>query len=92
MNKLTVADPKPMKTAEDLFQGLGKSYYFTKIDLSKGFWHIPVAENHVKKTAFVITDGNYEVIQMPFEMKNLGATLERELRSENANFRSWERG
>ena len=31
LNKLTVADPEPMITAEDLFQRLGKSKYYSKI-------------------------------------------------------------
>ena len=43
LNKLTVADPGPMTPAEDLFQRLGKSKYYSKIDLSKGYWQIPVA-------------------------------------------------
>ena len=75
MNKVTVADPEPMKTPEDLFQSVGKSNYFSKIDLNKGYWQIPVAEEDAKKTAFVTTDGNYEFIRMPFEMKNSSATL-----------------
>ena len=76
-NKVTVADLEPMKTPEDLFQHLGKSNYFFKIDLSKKYWQIPVAEEDVKKTAFVTPDENYEFIQMPFGMKNSGATLMR---------------
>ena len=44
LNKVTAADPEPMKTPEDLFQRLGKSNYFSKIDLSKGYWQVPVAE------------------------------------------------
>ena len=80
LNKVTVADPELMKTPEDLFQRLGKSNYFSKIDLSKGYWQIPVAEEDVKKTAFVTPDRNYEFIRMLFGMKNSGATLVRELR------------
>ena len=38
LNKLTVADPEPMTTAEDLFQRLGKSKNYSMIDLSKGYW------------------------------------------------------
>ena len=75
LNKVTVADPEPMKTLKDLFQRLGKSNYFSKIDLSEGYWQIPVAEEDLKKTAFVNRDGNYEFIRMPFGMKNSGATL-----------------
>ena len=32
---ISVANPEPMITAEDLFQRLGKSKYYSKIDLSK---------------------------------------------------------
>ena len=77
LNKLTVADPEPMTTAEDLFQRLGKSKYHSKIDLSKGYWQIPVAEKDIKKTAFVLPDGTYDFLAVPFGMKNSRATLVR---------------
>ena len=41
LNLIMVADPAPMITAEDL---LGKCHYYSTIDLSKGYWQIPVAE------------------------------------------------
>ena len=77
LNKLTVADPEPIATAEDLFQRLGRSRYFSKIDLSKGYWQIPMAEENVPKIAFVTPDGCYEFLRMPFGMTNSGATLVR---------------
>ena len=80
LNKLTVADPEPMSTAGDLFQRFGKSRYFSKIDLSKGYWQVPVAAEDVPKTAFVTPDGCYEFLRMPFGMKNSGATLVRGMR------------
>ena len=69
LSKLTVADPEPMIAAEDLFHRLGQSRYFSKIDLSKGYWQIPVAEENISKTAFVTQDGCYEFLRMPFGMK-----------------------
>ena len=77
LNKFTVADPEPMATAENLFQRLGKSKCYSKIDLSKGYWQIPVAEGDIEKTAFVTPDGKYDFLMMPFGMKNSGATLAR---------------
>ena len=64
-----------MTTAEDLLQHLGKSKYYSKIDFSKGYWQIPVAEEDIEKTAFVTPEGMYDFLRMPFGMKNLGATL-----------------
>ena len=35
LNKLTVFDPEPMVTSEDLFRRFSEDKYFSKIDLSK---------------------------------------------------------
>ena len=59
---------------------MDKSRYFSKIDLSKGYWQIPVAEEDVRKTAFVTPDGQYKFRRMPFGTKNFGATLVRGMR------------
>ena len=80
LNLVMVADPAPMTTAEDLFGKLGKCQYYSTIDLSKGYWQIPVAEEDIHKTAFVTPDGCYEFLRMPFGMKNSGATLVRGMR------------
>ena len=75
LNKITEVDPEPMTTAEDLFRRLSGKKYLSKIDLTKGYWKIPVAPEDVHKTAFVTPDGQYEFTRMPFGMVNSGATL-----------------
>ena len=80
LNKITEVDPEPMTTAEDLFRRLSGKRYLSKIDLTKGYWQIPVAPEDVHKTAFVTPDGQYEFTRMPFGMVNSGATLVRGLR------------
>ena len=80
LNKIIISDLKPIKTSEDLFQQLGKSKFFLKIDLSKGYWQISAAEEDVFKTTFVTPDGTYEFLRMSFGMKNSGATLVRGMR------------
>ncbi|ROT75663.1 hypothetical protein C7M84_005769 [Penaeus vannamei] len=80
LNKKVELDPMPMNTAEDLLHKLGGAKYFSKIDLSKGYWQIPVAEEDTHKTAFVTPDGQYEFLRMPFGMVNTGATLVRAIK------------
>ena len=75
LNRITVTDPEPMTTADDLFQKLGQCQFFTKIDLSKGYWQIPVSDEDIHKTGFVTGEGCYEFLRMPFGIKNSGATL-----------------
>ena len=62
---------------EDLFQKLGQCQFFSKIDLSKGYWQIPVADEDIDITPFVTGDGCYEFRRMPFGMKNSETTLVR---------------
>ncbi|KAK7091989.1 hypothetical protein V1264_009601 [Littorina saxatilis] len=80
VNKITVFDPEPMPTAADLFRRLTGSKIFSKIDLSKGYWQIPVRGEDIPKTAFATPDGTYECLRMPFGMVNSGATLKRGMR------------
>ena len=80
LNKLTVIDPEPMPTAEHLFQKLSGDKFFTKIDLSKGYWQITLPEEDIPKTAFVTPDGSYEFLKMPFGMINSAATLKRAMK------------
>ncbi|GFN80681.1 Zinc finger protein, partial [Plakobranchus ocellatus] len=77
LNKLTIFDPQPMTLPADIFQGMEKDQYFSKIDLSKGYWQIPVRKEDIPKTAFVTMDCHYEFLRMPFGMMNSGATLTR---------------
>ena len=80
LNWITVTDLEPMTTAENLFQKLGQCQFFSKIDLSRWYWQIPVADEDIHKTTFVTGDGCYEFLRMPFGMKNSGATLDRGMR------------
>ena len=68
LNKITEVDPEPMTTAEDFFRKLSGKKYLSKIDLTKGYWQIPVAPEDVHKTAFMTPDRQYEFTRMPFGM------------------------
>ena len=74
LNKLTILDPKPMKTSKNLFRVAGKVKIFFKIDLSKTYWQIP-GRKKMSNTAFVTLNGAYEFLRMPFYKKNYDATL-----------------
>ena len=80
LNKITDLDPEAITIAEDLFCRLSGMKYLSKIDLTNGYWQIPVAPEDVYKTAFVTPDGQYEFLRMPFGMVNGGATLVRGLK------------
>ncbi len=53
LNKLTKPDPFPMPRVEDLLDRLGRSAYISTLDLSKGYYQIPVHKESIPKTAFI---------------------------------------
>ena len=80
MNKLTIGDPQPMPMIKDMFQKLARDKYFSKLDLSKGYWQIMMAPEDIHKTAFVSHNAKLEFVRMPFGTKSAGATLMRCMR------------
>ncbi|GFO18748.1 Zinc finger protein [Plakobranchus ocellatus] len=54
--------------------------YFSKIDLSKGYWQIPVRKEDIPKTAFVTMDCHYEFLRIPFRMMDSRAMLTRAMK------------
>ena len=68
LNKLTVFDPEPMPTAEHLFQKLSGDRFYSRIDLSKGYWQITIPEEDI------------QFLKMTFGMVNSAATLKRAMK------------
>lgn len=77
INGLTVPDATPIPDTELLFTKLSKAKFFTKIDLTKGYWQIPIQQQCRMYTAFQAGSGLYEFNCMPFGLKNAPATFSR---------------
>ncbi|GFX78235.1 hypothetical protein TNCV_5135821 [Trichonephila clavipes] len=77
LNSFTIADAYPMQNAKDLLFEVGQANYITVLDLTKGYWQIPMAEEAKPYTAFVTHHGHYQFCVMPFGMKNAGSTFQK---------------
>ena len=60
----------PMGSIDDIFASLAKARYFSSLDISNAYHHIPVAEEDIPKTAFVWEKGVYEYGTLPFGLSN----------------------
>jgi len=77
LNLQTRRDSFPMPLVDDVISQLGKSAWFTALDLQSGFWQIRMAPEDMKKMALVTKTGLYDWTVMPFGFKNATNTFTR---------------
>jgi hypothetical protein len=77
LNSVTTADKYPLPNLQDLSTFLHGATVFSKIDLEKGYYQIPMSEADIPKTAIITPFGLFEFLFMPFGLTNAGQTFQR---------------
>ncbi|GBP90188.1 Retrovirus-related Pol polyprotein from transposon 297 [Eumeta japonica] len=77
----TLKDYFPLPLITDQIDKLGKSQYFTCLDMTAGFHGIPIAPDSIEKTAFITPDGQFEYLHMPFGLCNASFIYQRAINS-----------
>lgn len=77
LNVKTVPDHYPLPNITDITNELDGAKYFTKLDLLKGYFQVPVHPDDVPKTAIITPFGTYVFFYSTFGLRNAGATFQR---------------
>ena len=80
LNSITEIDQEGIENIDNLVHKIGKSSIFTTLDLTRGFWQIPLNESARKYSAFKTSLGLMEWNVMPFGLVNSTATFTRMMR------------
>ena len=77
VNSISKFNAYPMARIDDIIDRLGRARYLSTIDLTRGYWQVPLSEESRKKTAFTTPTGLYEFTTMPFGLHGAAATFQR---------------
>ena len=77
VNEISKFDAYPMPRVDELLEKIGNARYITTLDLTKGYWQIPLTPRAKENTAFATPDGLFQYTVMPFGLHGAPATFQR---------------
>lgn len=74
LNKVTVFDAEPMPNSETILAEEGQDRYVSKLNLSKGYWQLPLRQEDREKTAVFTRHWLFQFRVIPFGLVTAGAS------------------
>ncbi len=77
VNAVSKFDAYPMPRVDELLDRLGTARIYSTLDLTKGYWQIPLSPLSKEKTAFTTPFGLHQFVTLPFGLFGAPATFQR---------------
>ncbi len=77
VNAVSKFDAYPMPRVDELLNRLGTARFYSTLDLTKGYWQIPLSPLSKEKSAFTTPFGLHQFITLPFGLFGAPATFQR---------------
>ncbi len=77
VNEVSEFDSYPILRVDELIDRLGRARFFSTLDLTKGYWQVPLLEDAKPKTAFSTRSGHWQYRVLPFGLHEAPATFQR---------------
>lgn len=77
LNAVTIKDSHPLPRVDDTLDRLAGANIFSTIDLTAGYWQIPLNPTDKEKTAFSTGAGLYQFRMMPMGLSNAPPSFQR---------------
>ncbi|CAM4582616.1 unnamed protein product [Lepidochelys kempii] len=77
LNAVTRPDNYPMPCIDKLLEKLGWAQFISTLDLTKGYWQVPLDESAKERSAVITHVGLYEFNVFPFGLRNAPSTFQK---------------
>ncbi|CAM4701753.1 unnamed protein product [Caretta caretta] len=71
-----MSDAYPMPRTDEILDKLGGAWFLTTMDLTKGYWQVPLDPEARAKSAFTTPIGLFEFLVLPLGLKGAPPTLQ----------------
>lgn len=81
VNRVTIPDKFPVPNLSDSLFGLRGTFYFSRLDLIRGYYQHPIEEDSRQYTAFSTQKNHWQFKRLSFGLRNAPSAFQREIQA-----------